>query len=60
VVEEETVAGVPHPAGHAALAGYAFLLGAYGQTSAEGIHTSELILPSFSIRKEYIVLHNTE
>jgi hypothetical protein len=43
--------GVPHLAGHAALAGCTFVLGNYGPTSVEGIHTSELILQSFSIRK---------
>jgi hypothetical protein len=46
VTVEATTAGVPHPVGHAALVGYASLLATYGQTYAEGIHTSELILPS--------------
>jgi hypothetical protein len=43
--------GVPHPAGQAAPFEYASLLGACCQTYVEGIHTSELILQSFSIRK---------
>jgi hypothetical protein len=37
--------------GLAALAGYASRLGACCQTSVEGIHTSQLISQSFSIRK---------
>jgi hypothetical protein len=45
----EAMAGVPHPVGLAALAGYASHLGACCQTSVEGIHTSELMLQSFSI-----------
>jgi hypothetical protein len=49
---EATIAGVRHPVGLAALAGHASRLGAYCQTSAEGTHTSELILQSFSIRKD--------
>jgi hypothetical protein len=52
VAGEATSAGVPHPMGLAALAGHAFRLGATCQTSAEGIHTLELILQSFSIRKD--------
>jgi hypothetical protein len=35
----ETTAGVPHLVGLAALAGNAFHLGAYCQTSAESTHT---------------------
>jgi hypothetical protein len=46
------VAGVP-PAGHAALAEHVGCLGVYCQTSVEDIHTSALILQSFSIRKGY-------
>jgi hypothetical protein len=46
------VAGVP-PAGHAALIEHACYLGVCWQTSVEDIHTSALILQSFSIRKEY-------
>jgi hypothetical protein len=37
---EATAAGVPHPAGHAALVGHASCLGACCETSIEGIHTS--------------------
>jgi hypothetical protein len=44
-------AGVPHLVGLAALARYASHLSTYCQTSMEGIHTSELISKSFSIRK---------
>jgi hypothetical protein len=51
VVVEAAVARVPHPRVPAALAGYAFHLNAYCQTSAECIHTSELILQSFNTRK---------
>jgi hypothetical protein len=47
------VAGVPPPAGHAALAEHACHLGICCQTSVEDIHTSALILQSFSIRKGY-------
>jgi hypothetical protein len=47
------VAGVPPPAGHAALAKHACHLGVCSQTSVEDIHTSTLILQSFSIRKGY-------
>jgi hypothetical protein len=47
------VAGVPPPAGHAALAEHACHLGVYCQTSVEYIHTSALILQSFIIRKGY-------
>jgi hypothetical protein len=46
------VAGVP-PAGHAALAEHACYIGVCCQTSVEDIHTSALILQSFSIRKGY-------
>jgi hypothetical protein len=46
------VAGVP-PAGHAALAEQTCYLGVCYQTSVEDIHTSALILQSFSIRKGY-------
>jgi hypothetical protein len=49
---EATPARVPHPAGHAALAGHASRLDAYFQTSVESIQTSELTLQSFSIRKD--------
>jgi hypothetical protein len=52
VVGEATAAGVPHPVGHAALAGYASHLGGCCQTSVESIHTSELTIQSFSIRKD--------
>jgi hypothetical protein len=47
------VAGVPPPAGHDALAEHACHLDVYCQTSMEYIHTSALILQSFSIRKGY-------
>jgi hypothetical protein len=40
-----------HLVGLAALAGYTSPLGAYCQTYVEGIHTSEMILQSFGIRK---------
>jgi hypothetical protein len=46
------VAGVP-PAGHTVLAEHACYLGVCCQTSVEDIHTSALILQSFSIRKWY-------
>jgi hypothetical protein len=46
-----TAAGVPHPMVPAALAGHAFDLGAYYQTSVESIHTSDMTLQSFNIRK---------
>jgi hypothetical protein len=46
-----TAAGVPHPRVSAALAGHAFHLDACCQTSVESIHTSDLALQSFSIRK---------
>ena len=52
VVVVAIAAGVPHPMVLAALAGNAFHLNAYCQTSVEGTHTSELILQSFSIRKD--------
>ena len=45
-------ASVVPPAGHAALAEHACCIGACCQTSVEDIHTSALILQSFSIRKE--------
>jgi hypothetical protein len=48
----EATARVPHFVALAALAGNAFRLGACCQTSVEGIHTSELILQYFSIRKD--------
>ena len=51
VVVEATAAGMPHPARLAALAGCVSLLCAYGQTYAEGSHTSKLILQSLCIRK---------
>jgi hypothetical protein len=41
---ETTAARVPHPVVLAALAGNAFRLSAYCQTSVESIHTSELTL----------------
>ena len=44
-------ASVVPPAGHAALAEHACCIGACCQTSVEDIHTSALILQSFSIRK---------
>jgi hypothetical protein len=47
-----TTAGVPHPGLPAALVGHAFHLGAYCQTSVESIHTSDLTLQSFNIRKD--------
>jgi hypothetical protein len=46
-----TAAGVSHPVVLAALARHAFHLGAYCQTFVESIHTSDLTLQSFSIRK---------
>ena len=45
-------ASVVPPAGRAALAEHACCIGACCQTSVEDIHTSALILQSFSIRKE--------
>jgi hypothetical protein len=47
-----TAAGVPHPGVPAALARHAFHLGIFCQTSVESIHTSNLTLQSFSIRKD--------
>jgi hypothetical protein len=47
-----TVAGVPHPRVPAALAGHAFHLSAYCETSVEIIHTLDLTMQSFSIRKD--------
>jgi hypothetical protein len=58
-VTVEATTGVPHPAGQAAPAEYASRPSAYCQTSMEGIHTSELILQSFSIKKAYKDVHNT-
>jgi hypothetical protein len=55
-----TAAGVPRPVVLAALAVHAFHLDAYCQTSVESIHTSDLTLQSFSIKKVYRSLHNTE
>jgi hypothetical protein len=49
-VAGEAASGVP-PAGHAALAEHAGYIGACCQTSVEDIHTSALVLQSFSIRK---------
>jgi hypothetical protein len=46
------VAGVPHPMVIAALARHTFHLGACCQTSVESIHTSDLTLQSFNIRKD--------
>jgi hypothetical protein len=46
-----TTAGVPHPAGLAALVRHASLLCTYGLTSVEGNHTSELILQIFQHKK---------
>jgi hypothetical protein len=46
----EAASDVP-PAGHAALAEHACCIDACCQTSVEDIHTSALILQSFSIRK---------
>jgi hypothetical protein len=43
---------VPHPTGHVVLAKNAFHLGAYYQIFVECIHTSELALKSFNIRKD--------
>jgi hypothetical protein len=51
-VAGEAASDVP-PAGHAALAEHACYIGVFCQTSVEDIHTSALILQSFSIRKEY-------
>jgi hypothetical protein len=45
-------ARVPHPVVLAALVGHAFHLGAYCHTSVESIHTSDLTLQSFNIRKD--------
>jgi hypothetical protein len=42
-----TVVGMPHPARLAALARHVSLLYAYGLASAEGNHTSELMLQIF-------------
>jgi hypothetical protein len=47
-----TTAGVPHTVVLAALAGHAFYLGTYYQTSVESIHTSDLTLQSFIIIKD--------
>jgi hypothetical protein len=43
---------VPHPEVPVALAGHAFHFGACCQTSIESIHTSNLTLQPFSIRKD--------
>jgi hypothetical protein len=51
-VAGEAASDVP-PAGQSALAEHAYCIGACCQTSVEDIHTSALILQSFSIRKEY-------
>jgi hypothetical protein len=45
-------AGVPHPRVPAAHAGHAFHHGDYCQTSLESIHTSDMTLQPFSIRKD--------
>jgi hypothetical protein len=56
-----TVAGVPHPVVPTALPRHAFHLGACCQTSVESIHTSNLTLQSFSIRKDiYRCIDNTK
>ena len=47
-----TAAGMPHPVVLVALTGHAFHLGTSCQTSVESIHTSDLTLQSFSIRKD--------
>jgi hypothetical protein len=47
-----TAARVPYPGVPVALARHAFHLGACCQTSVESIHTSDLTLQSFSIRKD--------
>jgi hypothetical protein len=47
-----TAAEVLHPRVPVALAGHAFHLGACCQTSIESIHTSDLTLQTFSIRKD--------
>ena len=47
-----TAAEVLHPRVPVALARHAFHLGACCQTSIESIHTSDLTLQSFSIRKD--------
>jgi hypothetical protein len=47
-----TAAGVPHLGVTAASAEHAFQLCACYQTSIESIHTSDLTLQSFSIRKD--------
>jgi hypothetical protein len=49
---DTNVAGVPHLMVPAALAGHAFHLGAYYQTSIESIPTLDLTLQSFNIRKD--------
>jgi hypothetical protein len=51
VAGEANAARMPHPVGHAALPRYVSLLCAYGHTSAEGNHTSDLILQIFQQRK---------
>jgi hypothetical protein len=50
VVEVAIVSRVPPLVGHIVSAEHVCLLDAYCQTSIKGIHTSALILQSFSIR----------
>jgi hypothetical protein len=52
VVVVATTVGVPPSMGLAALAGNAFHLDVYCHTSVVSIHTSDLTLHSFSIRKD--------
>jgi hypothetical protein len=47
-----TTVGVPHHVVLTALVGHAIHLDACFQTSVESIHTSDLTLQSFSIRKD--------
>jgi hypothetical protein len=47
-----TAAEVPHPVVLAAPAEHSFHLSTYCQTYVESIHTSDLTLQSFSIRKD--------
>jgi hypothetical protein len=47
-----TPAGVPHPGVPATLAGHTFHLYACCQTSVESIHTLDLTLQSFNLRKD--------
>jgi hypothetical protein len=53
VVVEATAAEVPHPVGHVVLAGNAFHLDAYCQTSAEGTHI-RIDLAVFQHKERYI------